>query len=159
MSVTDSSAWDFQIKKIIERNKLSNQQTPRGRVFPEKLIDPKLVKKFPALYGTRRFITAFTRGHHLSVSWVRSEQSMPRQLISSILILSLLRWSLQICLFPSGLSTRTLDEPLLSPYTSYMPRKSHSSRFNHPNKVWWRVQITELLIIVLFSIPLVPRPS
>jgi hypothetical protein len=28
------------------------------------------VKKFPAFYGTRRFITAFRRAHHLSRSWI-----------------------------------------------------------------------------------------
>jgi hypothetical protein len=35
--------------------------TPWSRVLPEKLKRPKLLKKFPAFYGTRRFITAFTR--------------------------------------------------------------------------------------------------
>jgi len=31
-----------------------------------KLIGPHLVKKFHSFYGTQRFITAFTRVHHLS---------------------------------------------------------------------------------------------
>jgi hypothetical protein len=35
--------------------------TPWSRVLPEKLKRPKLLKKFPAFYRTRRFITAFTR--------------------------------------------------------------------------------------------------
>jgi hypothetical protein len=34
--------------------------TPWNRVLPEKLKRPELLKKFPAFYGTRRFITAFT---------------------------------------------------------------------------------------------------
>jgi hypothetical protein len=38
--------------------------TPWGRVLVEKLIVAKLVKKFPAFYGIRRFITVFTRDHH-----------------------------------------------------------------------------------------------
>ena len=38
-----------------------------SRVLPEKLTGPQLVKTFPAFYGTRRFITAFTRARHLSV--------------------------------------------------------------------------------------------
>jgi hypothetical protein len=42
--------------------------SPWSRVLPEKLKPPKLLKKFPALYGTRRFITAFTRARHLSLS-------------------------------------------------------------------------------------------
>jgi hypothetical protein len=36
--------------------------------FPRSLTDPQLGKKFPAFYGTRRFITAFTRDRHLSLS-------------------------------------------------------------------------------------------
>jgi hypothetical protein len=34
---------------------------------PEKLTDPHLTEKFPALYGTRKFIAAFTRACHLSL--------------------------------------------------------------------------------------------
>jgi hypothetical protein len=37
----------------------------------------QIVKKFPAFYGTRRFITAFTSACHLSLSWSSSIQSMP----------------------------------------------------------------------------------
>ena len=43
----------------------------------ENLTDSELVKKFPACYGTRKFITAFTRARHLSLSLARSIQSMP----------------------------------------------------------------------------------
>jgi hypothetical protein len=42
--------------------------TPWSRVLPEKLQRPELLKKFTAFYGTRRFITAFTRARHLSLS-------------------------------------------------------------------------------------------
>jgi hypothetical protein len=42
--------------------------TPWSRVLPEKLKRPELLKKFPAFYGTRRFITAFKRARHLSLS-------------------------------------------------------------------------------------------
>jgi hypothetical protein len=42
--------------------------TPWSRVLPEKLKRPELLKKFPAFYGTRRFIIAFTRARHLSLS-------------------------------------------------------------------------------------------
>jgi hypothetical protein len=43
-----------------------------------------------SMYGTRRFITAFTRALHWSLSWARSIQSIPSNPISvrSILILS-----------------------------------------------------------------------
>ena len=33
------------------------------------------------------------------------------------------------------------------PHTRYKPRPSHSSRFDHPNNIWWAVQIIKLLII------------
>jgi hypothetical protein len=46
--------------------------------FPEKLPTAQQLKKInPALYGTRRFITAFTRAPHRSLSWARSIQSIP----------------------------------------------------------------------------------
>jgi hypothetical protein len=48
----------------IERMEL----TPCSKVLPEKLTGPQLLKKFPAFYGTRRLINAFTKACHLSVS-------------------------------------------------------------------------------------------
>ena len=63
---------------------------PWSRVLLEKLTGSQLVKKFPAFYGTRRFITAVTSARHLSLSWASSIQSIPPHLTSwrSILILS-----------------------------------------------------------------------
>jgi len=49
--------------------------TPWSRVLLQKLTGFQLVKKFPAFYGTRRFITAVTSAHHLSLSWASSIQS------------------------------------------------------------------------------------
>jgi len=43
--------------------------TPWSRVLLEKLTGSQPVKKFPAIYGTLRFITAFTSVRHLSLSW------------------------------------------------------------------------------------------
>ena len=42
--------------------------TPWSRVLLEKITCSHLVKKFPAFYGTRKFITAFTRVRHLSLT-------------------------------------------------------------------------------------------
>jgi len=50
--------------------------TPWSRVLLETFSGSQLVKKFPTFYGTRRFITAFTRACQLSLSWARSIQSM-----------------------------------------------------------------------------------
>jgi hypothetical protein len=51
--------------------------TPWSRILLEKLTGFQIVKKFPASYGTRRFITAFACAHNLSFSWARSIQSIP----------------------------------------------------------------------------------
>ena len=43
--------------------------------------------------------------------------------------------------------------PLLSPYTCYMPCPCHSFGFDHPNIIWWAVQIIKLLIMWFFPLP------
>jgi hypothetical protein len=95
--------------------------TPWSRVL-EKLAGSQLVNKFPAFYGNRKFITAFTSARRLCLSWARSIQSVPSQLTSwrSILILSShLRLGLPSGLFPSGFPTKTLYAPLLSPFLTF----------------------------------------
>ena len=85
--------------------------TPRCRVLLEKLTGLQLVKKFPAFYGTRRFITALTSVRHLSLSWVSPIQSTYPHPTSwkSILILSThLRLGLPSGLFPFGFPTKTI---------------------------------------------------
>jgi hypothetical protein len=57
-------------------------QTAWSRVLYDKLVAPKLDKKFPLFYGTRKFITLFTTAHHLSLYWARSIQSTPSHPIS-----------------------------------------------------------------------------
>jgi hypothetical protein len=57
-------------------NQPMNWPTPQSRVLPEKLTGPQLVKKFPAFHVTWRFITIFTRAHHLPQSWAWSIKSM-----------------------------------------------------------------------------------
>ena len=58
--------------------------TPWSRVLLKKLIGIQVVKKFPAFYGTRRFITAFTKARHLfspflnKVTFYREELLEPR---------------------------------------------------------------------------------
>ena len=44
-----------------------NLFTPWSRVLLDKVTGSQLVKKYPAFYGTRRFITAFTSAHRLSI--------------------------------------------------------------------------------------------
>ena len=49
--------------------------TPWCRVLLEKLTGLQLVKKFPAIHGTQKFITALTSVRQLSLSWANPIQS------------------------------------------------------------------------------------
>jgi hypothetical protein len=42
-----------------------NEDIPRSRVFVDTLLIPGIVNKFPAIYRTRRFVTAFIGASHL----------------------------------------------------------------------------------------------
>ena len=92
--------------------------TPWNRVLLEKLTGSQLVKKFPAFYGIRRFITAFTSGRHLFLSWTSPIQSIPphpNAFRSNLILSSHLRLGLPSGLFPSRFPSKTLYTPLLSP--------------------------------------------
>ena len=64
--------------------------TAWNEVLLEKRTGFQLVKKFPAFYGTRSFVTTFTSARHLSLSWARLIHSIYPHFTSwiSILILS-----------------------------------------------------------------------
>ena len=98
--------------------------TPWCRVLLEKLNGLQLVKKFPAFYGTRRFITALTSVRLLSLSYASPIQSTYPHPTSwrSILILSThLHLGLPSGLFPSGFPTKTLYAHLSSPIRATCP--------------------------------------
>jgi hypothetical protein len=88
----------------LEANYLRTQLlTPWSSVL-EKLTGFQPVKKFPAFYGTRRFITVFTIARHLSLSWASSIRPMPTHptswesifILSSHLRLDLTYWGREI---------------------------------------------------------------
>jgi hypothetical protein len=65
-----SGGQDYVGVRINLRNlrSIAHIFTPWSRVLFEKLAGSQLVKKFLAFNGTRRFITAYTRARHLSLS-------------------------------------------------------------------------------------------
>jgi len=86
--------------------------------------DPKLVKKFPAFYGTRRFIIAFKIARHLSLSWGGAEYQVyatPSYFLKSHFYIILLRIGLPNCLFPSVLFTTSLYAPHIYPICATYP--------------------------------------
>ena len=105
--------------------------TPWSTVLLENLTGFQLVKKFPAFYGTRRLITAFTSACHLSLSWAISIQSMPPAPIyhflkihPNIILPSKPGSSKSSFRFPHQNPVYTSTRP----HTCYIPRPSHSSR-------------------------------
>ena len=124
--------------------------TPYSRILPQKLTGSQLVKRFPSFYVTRSFITASTSARHLSLSWASSIQPVHPTFHFLKIHLNIIlpsapgssQWSISLR-FPHQNPVRT--SPL--PHTRYMPGSSHSSRFYHPDNIWWAVQIIKLLIM------------
>ena len=98
--------------------------TPWCRVLLEKLIGLQLVKKFPAIHGTRRFITALTNVRHLSLFWASPIQSIyphPTSWRPVLILSNNLCLGLPSGLLPSGFPTKTLYAPLSSPICATCP--------------------------------------
>jgi hypothetical protein len=69
--------------------------TPWCRTLFEKLIVTQLVKKTCFLYGTRRFITVFTKARHWTLSWasrIKFVPWIPISLRSILMLYSQLRF-------------------------------------------------------------------
>jgi hypothetical protein len=59
---------NLQRKNLFEDLWLTYLIAPCSRVLLEKLTGSQLVKKFPASYGTQRFITAFKSANNLPLA-------------------------------------------------------------------------------------------
>ena len=126
----------FLFGMIIAFDKRTYLLTPWCRVLLEKLTGLQIVKKFPALHRTRRFITALTTrppsvcildqpnpvhiptSHLLEIHPNIIHPSTPRSP----------QWSPSLR-FPQQ---DPIHPPLLS-HTCHMPSPTHSSRFNNNN--------------------------
>ena len=130
-------------------NILTSLLTPCSTVLLEKLSGFHPVKKFLAFFGTRKFVTAFTIAHHLSLSRASSIQSIcphPTSWRSILILSSHLRLGFLSVSFPQVSPPKPCIR-LSSLRTRYMPRPCHPSRFYYPNSTGWAVQIIELLIM------------
>jgi hypothetical protein len=86
----------------------------------------QLLKKFPAPYETRKFITVFTITQPISLRSIWILSSHPS-------------------LFPSSCPTKTTS-PLLS-HACYIYWTSHCPWFYHSNNSWWGIEFMKLLIM------------
>jgi hypothetical protein len=124
------------------------QSTSWSSALPKKLPVVKLLKNFPAFYGTRSFITVFTSVLHCSLSWARSIQSISSHPISVHPILTLSTY-LRLGL-PSGFLWLSHQYPIcipLRPHSCYMSCPSYSLWLDHSNYTLRRVQVMKLLIM------------
>jgi hypothetical protein len=55
-------------------------------------------------------------------------------------------WSYKRCIF-LDFATKTLYALLPSPHTCHMPRPSLCSWFDHPNNIWWGVEVIKIVVI------------
>jgi hypothetical protein len=79
------SVW----RSVTQRYETQTELNACSRVLLDKLTVTQLVKKLPAFYGNRRFITVFTTARHWSLYWARWILSTPSQLMSLRNILTL----------------------------------------------------------------------
>ena len=118
MQKTCQQFWSFWYTYL-----LTHLLTPLSRIL-KRLTVSQLVKKFPAFYGTRTFITAVTSVRHLSLSCASSIQSIlphPTSWRSVLILSSHLRLGLPNGLFLSGFPTKTVYTTLLSTIRATCP--------------------------------------
>jgi hypothetical protein len=110
--------------------------TPWSRDRFEKLIVAQIVKKFCVLYRTRRFITAFTKARHWSISWAIRMASAHNKWDSwdghFNIILPFMHWPVSNVL-QSAFRTELLYAILMCPIHATWPSHHSLPDFDRPN--------------------------
>ena len=119
----------------IEGSKTVYLLTQWCRVLLEKLTGLQLVKKFPIFHGTRRFMTALTSVHHLSILG-QPIYSYPTSWRSVLILSTHLCLGLPTGFFNSGFPTKTLHTPLYSPIRNARYITSHLQWRYSPTGLW-----------------------
>lgn len=125
--------------------------SPWNRVLFEKLIYTQLVKKSPPFIEPDGLLPCV----HNSLppvpflSQMSAVHTLQPYFYFNILIFTtrISKWSL-----PFRLPNQIFIPISHVPHACYMPCSSHPPFLHHPNSVWWRVQIMELLITVFSTL-------
>jgi hypothetical protein len=127
--------------------KLTYLLTPWCRLLFEKLIVTQLVKKFPAFYGTRRFIIVFREARHWIVSWASWIHFAPSTCLPEVHLNVILpptprssQWSLT-----SGPHNQNPINTSPLPHACHMSCPPHPPSFNHPNNIRRRIQAVKFI--------------
>ena len=117
----------------------------------QKLKGAQLVKKLPIIYGTLWFITAFAPASPiLNHSKIGNAPSHFLKICFNIVLQPTIRfskWSLSLRFPPP----KPCMHHSFSPYV-LIHRPSHSSRFGHPNNVWYRSLSSSLYSLLHSSV-------
>ena len=133
-------SWRFIYKFVFGTSVVTNLLIPWSSILLENLTGSQLLKKLPAFYGTRRFITAFRRARHLFLSWARSNQSMPPHPTSedsSNYYPPNYAWVFQVASFPQVSPPKPCIRLSSPPYALHAPPISFFSNLS-PEQYWVR---------------------